>query len=443
MAHLNHSFIDHSPLSPFQIVAIAICCVINMLDGFDVMVMAFTATQVAADWKLSGTQLGTLLSAGVFGMTAGCLLLAPLADHFGRRLIILFGLALITVGMLLSSQTRNIWELGVCRTATGLGIGTLMASVTIITSEYSSARWRSTAIGILAASFSLGATIGGSTAAWLIEWRGWRSVFLFAGAASAVMFVIVMRQLPESLDFLLTKRPRNALAQVNSLLRRMGHPSLTKLPASDATHALSNVRPSNALLRGSTARTTMFLWLAFFCIMATYYFVASWTPKLLGTLGLSSSEGIAGGVLFNLGCMAGALLFAWLVTIAPVHRLTVTFMVLAAVCTTLIGLLGGHYGSALIASFASGVCIFGAVTGLYALAPTLFTPTRRATGLGTAIGIGRIGGIVAPFTAGLLIDAGWRVNMLYALWIIPLIAAALCVRVMQTDIPEVELAARA
>jgi len=442
MAYLNRSFIDQAPLSRFQITAIAICCVINMLDGFDVMLMAFTATHVASEWELSGTQLGTLLSAGVFGMTAGCLILAPLADHFGRRLIILFGLVLITAGMLLSSLTRSTWELGACRIVTGLGIGTLMASVTVITSEYASARWRSTAIGILAASFSVGATIGGSISTWLIEWGGWRFVFLSAGVVSVVMFVIVVRHLPESLDFLLAKKPRNALARVNSLLRRMGHPSLMELmPATDATHEPSSVMKTSTWLKGSTLRTTIYLWLAFFCVMATYYFVASWTPKLLGTIGLSTSEAIVSGAIFNFGCMVGALLFSWLVTIAPAPRLIVTFMVLAAVCTTLIGIVGGHYGSALVTTFASGICIFGAVTGLYALAPTLYMPTRRTTGLGTAIGIGRIGGIVAPFIAGLLIDAGWRVNMLYALWLIPLIAATLCVHLMRRIAPGAEATA--
>ena len=79
--------IDEGPMSPFQVTAIGLCVVLNMLDGFDVLVMAFTASEVAKEWALSGASLGVLLSAGLFGMAGGSLFVAPWADRFGRRAI--------------------------------------------------------------------------------------------------------------------------------------------------------------------------------------------------------------------------------------------------------------------------------------------------------------------------------------------------------------------
>ena len=77
--------VDQRPMTRFQWSVIALCMVLNMIDGFDVLVMAFTASAVSAHWQLSGAQLGFLLSAGLFGMAGGSLLIAPWADRLGRK----------------------------------------------------------------------------------------------------------------------------------------------------------------------------------------------------------------------------------------------------------------------------------------------------------------------------------------------------------------------
>ena len=203
--------INRAPMSRFQVGCVAICVVLNMLDGFDVLVMAFTAPAVSADWGLKGAQLGVLLSAGLFGMAGGSLFLAPWADRFGRRAITLTSLILITLGMLLSAATQSAGQLALLRVLTGIGIGGMLASINVITAEYSSDRWRSTAVSIQVIGYPIGATIGGSIAGVLIAQHGWRSAFLFGAIASLVMIPIVIWRLPESMDFLLAKQPSRAL----------------------------------------------------------------------------------------------------------------------------------------------------------------------------------------------------------------------------------------
>ncbi|MBS5848859.1 MAG: MFS transporter, partial [Pseudomonas putida] len=103
--------LDNDPMGRFQYLAIGICIVLNMIDGFDVLVMAFTASSVSAEWNLNGAQVGLLLSAGLFGMAAGSLFLAPWADRFGRRPLILLCLALSGIGMLLSAMSQSPLQL--------------------------------------------------------------------------------------------------------------------------------------------------------------------------------------------------------------------------------------------------------------------------------------------------------------------------------------------
>ena len=81
--------INDRPMSPFQIAVVALCVIINMLDGFDVLVMSFAASSVSEEWQLSPADLGLLLSSGLVGMAIGSVWMAPYGDRVGRRLLVL------------------------------------------------------------------------------------------------------------------------------------------------------------------------------------------------------------------------------------------------------------------------------------------------------------------------------------------------------------------
>ncbi len=422
--------LDEGEMSRFQVLAIALCVALNMLDGFDVLVMAFTASEVAKEWSLSGARLGVLLSAGLFGMAGGSLFLAPWADRFVRRAIILLCLGTITLGMLLSALTQGPRQLAALRVLTGIGIGGILASLNVITSEYSSKRWRNTAISLEVTGYPLGATLGGSVAVFLITSYGWRSAFLFGAVSSALMVPLVMHGLPESLDFLLARRPADALPRLNDLLRRMRRPEVSQLPAR-AAEPPAHGNPVSRLFSGAAARNTLLIWSAFFLVMFSFYFTTSWTPKLLVTAGLSARQGITGGVLLNLGGIAGGSLFAYLARRARLQPLACWNLVLTAVAMLLFGLWASNLTGAFPIAFAIGAFLFGSMVGLYALTPLLYPAAIRTTGMGWAIGIGRMGAILAPIAAGLLVDRGWATAHLYYAFAVPLGVALLFVRALK------------
>ncbi|MBT2333057.1 MFS transporter [Variovorax paradoxus] len=426
MTHDLRKTFDEGPMSRFQWSAIAICVTLIMLDGFDVLVMAFTAASVSAEWKLSGAQLGVLFSAGLFGMAAGSLFLAPLADRFGRQTIILLCLVVIALGMGLSALAQSSTQLAALRALTGLGIGGMLASVGVITSEYASNKWRSTAVALQATGYPIGATIGGSIAAVLLERYGWRSVFVFGGIATALMIPLVLWRLPESVDFLISKRPAGALRKLNALLRQMTRPELSQLPPLPPAgeRAASTVA---SLFHAGLARSTLLLWAAFFLLMFSFYFALSWTPKLLVSAGLSAREGITGGVLLNIGGIVGGSLFGLLVARLNLGRLTAACLTITALAMVAFGAATGHLGASFAIAFLIGGFIFGSMAGLYAFAPVIYPAAVRTTGMGWAIGIGRIGAILAPLIAGMLLDRGWQPPHLYYAYALPLIAATAAV----------------
>lgn len=418
-------------MSRFQWIAIAVCVLLNVLDGFDVMVMAFTASHVAGEWGLSGAEIGLTLSAGLFGMAAGSLFLAPLADRHGRRAIILLSMVVITVGMFASAFAHSVTQLAALRVFTGLGIGGMLASVGVIAAEYSSDRYRSFSLAMYSIGYPIGATIGGVLAVWLIDAWGWRSVFIGGALASLAAIPVVLRYLPESLDFLVTRRPRGALPRLNALLARMQLPTRDALP--EPAHVAAAGRGGYArLFSPALLRTTLLIALAFFMLMFGTYFVLSWTPKLLVDAGMSAGQGITGGVLLNLGGIVGGGLFGWLSTRLALRPLIVVFLVATSLALALFGYVSATLALAFTVAVMIGFALFGSMAGLYALAPTVYDASVRTTGLGWAIGIGRIGAIIAPVIVGVLIDAGWHTSHLYYLFALPLLAAAGAVLLIRT-----------
>ncbi|HKO89550.1 MAG TPA: MFS transporter, partial [Polyangiaceae bacterium] len=270
--------INDRSMTGFQVAAVAICVLLNVLDGFDVLVVAFTASEVSREWELNATQMGALLSAGLVGMSVGSIVVAPLADVWGRRAVVLASLGLVTLGMLASALSRSMLELAALRVVTGIGIGGMLASLTVITSEYSSNRRRNLCVSLVATGYPIGAVLGGSLAAILIARQGWRAVYACGGLVSLALIPIVLTRLPESLDFLLARRGPESLARINRLLRALGHAELGELPASPRASA-PRAAPRQ-LFEAPLGVLTLLIWTAFFAHMLCFYFVVSWTPKL-------------------------------------------------------------------------------------------------------------------------------------------------------------------
>ncbi|MGW2085223.1 MFS transporter [Streptomyces sp. NPDC001880] len=421
-------------MSRFQWRAIVICVLLNTLDGFDVLVMSFTGKTISGEWHLDSGTLGLLLSSGLAGMALGALFVAPWADRIGRRPIILAGLIVAAVGMVLSSACQNWQQLGALRLVTGVGIGAVLACSNVIAGEFASQRWRGLAVSLNSTGYAVGATVGGLSSVALIDHYGWRSVFLVGGIATLVVVPLTFWFLPESLEFLVTRKPKNALDRVNSLARRMGHPELTALPESPrAEHS----RPAGfrILLAGELRRPTLTLWAAFFLVMAAFYFVTSWTPTLLVEAGMSSNQGLTGGTLLNLGGIFGTALLGALAARFALISVLRTYLFLAGALVSVFAASTDVLVLAFSLGAVIGVAVNGCIAGLYALTPSVYSTQLRATGVGAAISVGRVGAIVAPSAAGWLLHSGWTPRGLYVATGVVFAAAGLLLFTMRAKRP--------
>lgn len=434
MSNAIRETLDKRPMGSFQCMVIGLCFLINMLDGFDVLVMAFTAASVSKEWGLSGSQLGYLLSAGLVGMALGSLFIAPWADRFGRRPLILICICVAGLGMVASSFAPSPEVLGLLRLITGLGIGGILASSYVIAGEYASKRWRGLAIALQSTAYALGATIGGLIATQLIPSMGWRSVFLYGGFATLATLVVLIPLLPESIDFLLSRQPRRALERVNTLIRRIGLTQIERLPLVEATGKEQLGGAFRRLLSPALARSTVLIWAAFFLVMFGFYFVLSWTPRLLVSAGLSEQQGITGGVLLNVGGIFGTFIIGLLAAKFRLSRVLICYLLVNAVLLAVFVATTDYVQFAFGVVLLIGIFVNGCIAGIYALTPTLYGPSERVTGLGWGIGIGRSGAILSPLVAGKLIDANWAPAELYQLFSIAFVLAALAILLLRLPV---------
>ncbi len=405
--------LNHKAMNTYQWFVVILCVFLIIVDGFDVMVMAFTAASVSKEWGLTGSQLGGLLSAGLVGMAMGSIFLAPWADKKGRRPLILCCLMISGIGMILSALVQSALQLGILRFITGLGIGGILASSNVLASEYASNRWRSLAVSLQSTGYAIGATIGGVIAVILINKFGWRSVFLTGGITTLVMLIVTYFSLPESLEYLLVKQPAKALEEINQLTQKLDLPQISILP-SKATIAQSAKAGVAKLFSNGLAIPTICLWLSFFLVMFGFYFVMSWTPKILSSSGMTTEQGVTVGILLSAGGIIGSALVGLISAKIRIFYVQALFLGLTAISILLLVNSVSTLTFALIFGLCLGVLVNGCVAGLYAMSPTIYDAEVRTTGVGFAIGFGRTGAILSPLVAGSFLDAGIPALSLYS-----------------------------
>jgi len=416
-------FIDEQPVGRFQIRLLLACAAVLFLDGFDTQAIGYVAPDLARDWGLARGALGPVFSAGLFGLMIGALVFGPVADRIGRKKIIIFSTAAFGIGTLATVFAQDITSLLVIRFLTGLGLGGALPNAVALTSEFSPHRRRATMVMAMFVGFSVGAALGGMIAAALIPAFGWRSVFLIGGIAPLILAPFLALRLPESVRFLaLTGQ---ADARVAELLARVA-PSVRFPPAIrfGIHEAKLAGLPVAHLFSEGRALATLALWIVFFMSLLDLYLLSNWLPTVLNDLGASVSMAVAVGAMFQVGGVVGTFALGQFIDRFSFRALSLTYL-LAAVAVAAIGFSGQSIALATLAIFCAGFCIIGGQIAANALAATYYPTMVRSTGVGWALGIGRIGSIVVPLIGGILFARHVGAESLFLAAAVPALCASL------------------
>jgi AAHS family 3-hydroxyphenylpropionic acid transporter len=313
----------------------------------------------------------------------GAALGGRIADIFGRKRTLVVSLFLFGALSILTALAQGPDSLFLTRLLTGLGLGGALPNFIALSSEAVDPRKRVSAVTIVMA----GMPFGGAIAALIAlgdHWNiGWRSIFYFGGVAPVLLALIMQRSLPES----------------GSVDARLAADSAAGRPV--AVESISKV-----LFGSNRARTTLLLWGAFFFTQLVLLLMLNWLPSLIVGLGFSRTQASWGSVCFNVCGSLGAIVLGrmhagerrrfWVV-------LTYTGIALALAA---VPAMGGRFFLVAAACGLAGIFIIGAQLVLFALAPLYYPQANRGTGVGSAVAIGRLGSVVGPLYASILLATG-------------------------------------
>jgi MFS family permease len=280
----------------------------------------------------------------------------------------------------------------------------MLAACNAVAAEFANARHRHLAVSLMSIGYPVGAVLGGSVAAVLLQTNDWRSVFYFGGAVTAALVPVVVLVMPESVQWLTRAQPAGALMKVNTALRRMGHGAIAALPSLGVA---DRSRASTDIFGPALLATTVTVTLAYFLHITTFYFILKWTPKIVVDMGFAASS--AAGVLVwtNVGGATGGALFGILTQRFKLLPLTIAALVLSSVMVALFGRSPADLQQLSLYSLGAGFFVNAGIVGLYAIIAQAFPTHVRASGTGFTVGVGRGGSVIAPIIAGFLFNAGF------------------------------------
>jgi AAHS family 4-hydroxybenzoate transporter-like MFS transporter len=396
--------INDKKVGAFQYLIVSLCGLVMLLDGFDTQAISYMAPLMASEWNLSRDILGTIFSSALAGLMVGYLVLSPLSDRFGHRRMLLVSTVIFAVLTVTTAFARSAIEVIALRFLTGTGLGAAIPSAVALTSEYSPKRLRASFVLAIYCGFSLGFVAAGVAAASLIPAYGWRSLLWVGGLTPLVLAVALFFWLPESIDFLV--RTGADPRRIWQMLGRVD-PRLAGAPrASEFTTDREIARSAvSGIVQSGRGVGTALLWVVFIINLAEFYALQSWLPTVLTRLDYSIATVALVTSLTTTGGIVAAFIVGPAMDRIGYYAPLVAVYAAGALFVALTGaVLARPQWMLLTVAFFAGFCVSGGQKSLIALAAVFYPAPVRSTGLGWALGIGRVGGIAGPLLFGMLLS---------------------------------------
>jgi AAHS family 4-hydroxybenzoate transporter-like MFS transporter len=420
-------YIDKRQFNAFNFQLIVVSFLVIMVDGFDITVAGFAVPSLVKAWGIQNPgAFGPVLGASLFGMLFGAPLLGSFGDRFGRKAAILVSYISFGIFTLAAAWSGSLLELGILRFLAGIGIGGLLPNVVALNAEFAPRRLQATAVIVSFAGITIGGSLPGPIAAWLLPHYGWPILFYFGGVLPLFLAGAIAASMPESIRFLALKDRQAAVA---AMIQRMD-PGASMPAGARYVVQVGQKPPFSDLFVGKLAVMTPLLWLLFALNLMAYYFLVSWMPTLLTGANIPVSQAALATTVLQIGGFIGALSIA-----LPLDRRgMLPIVALFVLSVPIVGSIGfvaqqGTWQTMAIVGL-SGFCTLGCQFGLNAISAILYPTALRSTGSGAAFGIGRVGAIFGPVVGGRLIDAPLPVQQLYMAAAIPYVLGAIAAFIM-------------
>lgn len=374
----------------------ALCALVAFADGFDTQSIGPAARAMAATLGVEASAFGLVFGASQLGFLAGAALFGSLGDRFGRKRSLIVTVLIFALASLGTAFAESFGVLVLLRAMAGVGLGGASPNFISLASEHAPAEQRARMVTWLWAAVPLGGMAGSFASSVLLPTFGWPSIFLIGGLGPLLLVPVLAMALPEA--------------------------RATSAPGR------SDMSLGQALADGGRLPVTLWLWLASFMTWTTLVVTALWTPLLLQRAGWSDSGAALVLALNNAGGVIGVFVTGLLLTRLSAERALAAALLITAVAVAAIGVATTSPALLPVAVLLAGVTASASGGAVLAVSAGLYPAAARATGVGWALGFGRIGTIVGPAVIGLLVAQQWPVGGIYGAIAMVALTGAGCVR---------------
>jgi AAHS family 4-hydroxybenzoate transporter-like MFS transporter len=412
-------------LGPLQLRVACICTLAQMFDGYDITSIGMAVPSLSAAWHIPGAAFANTFVMSSVGIMAGALISGPAGDRLGRKPVLIASLIFLTISSLACVYATSISQLIIWRFVTGIGIGGIMPATVALTSDYVPERLRAPIVMVIFTGNPLGGFLGGQAIAQLLPHFGWPVIFWLGGLLPLALIPVVLFWLPESPRFLLARG--HMTTRTERLLR-----TLNIEPTETGTRTAHEVdvakgNPIAGLFRDGLATTTVFVWILYFANLLSIYLISYWLPTVLNLSGLSPADSVFAASLMSAGPLLSVFAMAPLARHFGPQRVLAVMLSTGVVVIAAVGLANPPHDLLLLAIFLMGCCTVGSMTGINGMTAALYPARVRTTGMGWALGIGRLGGIGGPWLGGVLLTMGWPPRQIFLCACVTALIGTFCV----------------
>ncbi|RSM79117.1 MFS transporter [Amycolatopsis sp. WAC 01375] len=350
-----------------------------LLDGFDLVVLGTVLPALLRDhvWGLTPGTASVISTFGLIGMMIGAMAIGTITDVIGRRKALIIAVTAFSVCTALCAIAPSAFFFGLFRFLAGLGLGGCLPTAIALVTEYARKGKGSSATTTVMTGYHVGAVLTALLGIWLIQPLGWRAMFVAGALPALVLVPLMIKYLPESESF---ERVRD-------------------------TQEKSATQVVGGLFRGGLLRATIAFWVTSFMGLLLVYGLNTWLPEIMRQAGYPLGAALGLLLTLNLGGVVGLLVAGRVADKVGVRPAVIFWFLGAALFLALLSVKLPAVGL-YVAVFLTGGFVFSAQVLVYAYIGKTYPDWQRATGIGWAAGVGRVGAISGPILGGALLTAG-------------------------------------
>jgi AAHS family benzoate transporter-like MFS transporter len=422
--------VDNSKFTPFSLSVAVICFLAIVFDGLDVSLFGTLLPALMKDMKMGPAEAGMLASIGHVGAVGGAIIFGVAADAIGRKKMLLIGITIFTVFTAACGLAQGFVDFAIYRFIAGFGLAGIVPIAVALVYEYTPGKNKALVSSVSYMGITVGVLLSALLAIAFLSSVGWRTILL-ATFGCILLVPVALMWLPESMSILVKKGRKDSIRQIlkkvdpQFVAQDNDDYILTEPPASKA--------PLISLFQGKYARNTLCLGVALFCLMMIAVTLTTWIAQLMVQRGFNLATGITFILVFASSNFISTPLAGWLSDRMGYKKVFALYMPMLFISISLIGVVSST-AAALVCMFFAGFAAMGATCLLLPYAGSLYPMRSRSSAMGVIYAIGRIGPIIGPAVAGMMLAAGMSVPVILVCTAVPSLLA-LAAFLLVKDVP--------